>query len=247
MLKDGCPQAIKNCTHYFSKLIDPQVRNTLLTDIARFLSLDEEVDEPVDITGRRMAVIAEGPYRALQIYFNGSPETPREAKILTCYSVNRLTFTTFTRHRGNSFVLVRRPSVASIPAQIQTILQVSSGEIYFLVQFFLKTMAEDPFEKYPVLQSSLWSQDLGQLVVIKPQDVDSHFAGLSLTWCGARCLAVISLSRVTTICSELESSLIPSYRNINYRLVAQHFFRTLSLPCLLKLLTLFFHSTYFKI
>jgi len=247
MLKDGCPQAIKNCTHYFSKLIDPQVRNTLLTDIACFLSLDEEVDEPVDITGRRMAVIAKGPYRALQNYFNGSPETPREAKILTCYSVNRLTFTTFTRHRGNSFVLVRRPSVASIPAQIQTILQVSSGEIYFIVQFFLKTMAEDPFDKYPVLQSLLWSQDLGQLVVINPQDVESHFAGLSLMWCGALCLAVISLSRVTTICSELESPLTLSYRNINYRLIAQHFFRTLSLPCLLKLLTLFFHSTYFKI
>ena len=120
-------------------------------------------------------------------------------------------------------------------------------DLYFIVQFFLKTMAEDPFEKYPVLQSLLWSQDLGQLVVIKPQDVNSHFAGLSLMWCGARCLAVISLSRVTTICSELKSSLIPSYRNINYHLVAQHFFRTLSLPCLLKLLTLFFHSTYFKI
>ena len=76
MLKDGCPQAIKNCTCYFSKLIDPQVRNTLLTDIARSLSLDEEVDEPVDIMGRWMAVIAEGPYRALQNYFNGLPETP---------------------------------------------------------------------------------------------------------------------------------------------------------------------------
>jgi hypothetical protein len=51
MLRDGCPQAIRNCSGHFSKLIDPQVRNTLLTDIARFLSLDEEVDEPVDITG----------------------------------------------------------------------------------------------------------------------------------------------------------------------------------------------------
>ena len=174
-----------------------------------------------------MAVIAKGPYRVLQIYFNSLLETLHEAKILTCYSVNRLTFTTFTHHRGNSFVLVCCPSVASILAQIQTILQVLGGEIYFIVQFFLKTMAEDLFEKYPVPHSSLWLQDLGQLVVIKPQDVDSHFTGLSLMWCDACCLAVISLFQVTTICSELESSLTPSYRNINYHLVAQHFFRTL--------------------
>ena len=76
-------------------------------------------------------------------------------------------------------------------------------------------MSEDPFDKYPVLQSSLWSQDLGQLVVIKPQDVESHFAGLSFTWDDAGCLAVVSLSWVTAICSELESLLTLSHRNIN--------------------------------
>jgi len=215
MLRDGCPQAIKNCSGHFSKLINPQVCNTLLTDIARFLSLDEEVDEPVNITGRRMAVIVEGSYKVLQIYFNFALETPREAKVLTCYTVNWLIFTTFTRHWGNSFVLVRRPSLSSVPARIDSILQVSSGEIYFVVQFFLKTMSEDPFDKYPVLQSSLWSQDLGQLVVIKPQDVESHFTGLSFTWDDAGCLAVVSLSRVTAICLELESLLTLSHRNIN--------------------------------
>src|SRR5271155_2251693 len=41
MLKEGCPSAIKNCSSDFSRLIDPQVRNTLLTDIAHFLSLEE--------------------------------------------------------------------------------------------------------------------------------------------------------------------------------------------------------------
>ena len=64
LLKEGCPSAIRNCSHYFSKLIDPQVHNTLLMDIARFLSLEEEVDEPADITGW-ITVIVEGPYKAL--------------------------------------------------------------------------------------------------------------------------------------------------------------------------------------
>ncbi|KIM42233.1 hypothetical protein M413DRAFT_27028, partial [Hebeloma cylindrosporum] len=83
MLKDGCPQAIKNWSSHFAKLIDPQVRNTLLTDIARFLS----VDEPADATGRRMAPIAEGPYKALQTYFNYVIGTPRQAKVLNSYIV----------------------------------------------------------------------------------------------------------------------------------------------------------------
>src|ERR1700678_4822653 len=89
MLKKGCPSAIKNCSSYFSKLIDPQVRNTLLTDIARFLSLEEEVDEPADITGR-MTAIAEGPYKALQTHFQGVKGTPHEAKTLHCYTLNRV-------------------------------------------------------------------------------------------------------------------------------------------------------------
>ena len=68
MLKEGCPLAIKNCSGLFAKLIDPQVHNTLLTDIAQFLSLEEEADEPAVITGRITAIV-EGPYGVLQTYF----------------------------------------------------------------------------------------------------------------------------------------------------------------------------------
>lgn len=195
MLKEGCPSAIKNCSRYFSKLIDPQVRNTLLTDIARFLSMEEEVDEPADITGR-ITTIAEGPYKALQTHFQDAKGTPREARTLHCYTLNHLTFSTFTRHRGNSFVLVCHPSLPSIPAQIDSILQITTKETFFVIRFFLKTMLEDPFQRYPALQMSLWSQNLGQLVIVKPQDVESHFACLSFEWQGAKCQVVISLSRV---------------------------------------------------
>ena len=63
--------AIRNCSHYFSKLIDPQVCNTLLMDIAQFLSLEDEVDEPADITGW-ITAIAEGSYKALLTHFQGA-------------------------------------------------------------------------------------------------------------------------------------------------------------------------------
>jgi hypothetical protein len=43
MLKEGCPPAIKNCSGHFSKFVDPQVRNTFLTDIAHFLALERKL------------------------------------------------------------------------------------------------------------------------------------------------------------------------------------------------------------
>ena len=84
----------------------------------------------------------------------------------------------------------------SIPAQIDSILQVPMSETYFVIQFFLKTLLEDLFQQYPVLQMSLWSQNHGQLIIVKPQDIESHFACLSFKWQGAKCQAVISLSQV---------------------------------------------------
>jgi hypothetical protein len=195
MLKEGCPSAITNCSGIFSKLIDPQVRNTLLSDIAHFLSMEEEAEEPADVSGRFTA-IAEGPYKALQTYFQGAKGIPREAKTLHCYTLNHLTFSTFTRHRGNSFVLVRRPSLPSLPAQIDTILQTPTKETYFVIRFFLKTILDDPFQRHAILQMSLWSQNLGHPVIVKPQDVESHFACLSFVWRATKCQAVISLSRV---------------------------------------------------
>ena len=195
MLKEGCPTAIKNCSGFFSKLIDPQVRNTLLLDIAQFLSLEDEADEPAEIIGQ-ITTIAEGPYKALQTYFQGAKRTPHEARTLHYHTLNHLMFSTFIQHRGNSFVLVHRLSLPSVPAQIDSILQIPGKGTYFVVQFFLKTMLDDPFQQHPVLQASLWSQNIGQLVIVKPQDIESHFVCLSFEWQGAKCQAVMSLSQV---------------------------------------------------
>ena len=139
-------------------------------------------------------------YKALKTHFQGSSLMPREAKVLSSYTLNGLTFSTFTRHRGNSFILVHRPSLPSIPAQIESILQTPTNDTFFVTRYFLKpTSCDDPFKKYPVLQSSLWSQDLGQLAIVKPQDVESHFACLAFKQNGTESLAVVSLSRVFLI------------------------------------------------
>ena len=161
-------------------------------------SLRERALEGLTRLGR--PAIPAGLYKALKTHFQGSSSMLREAKVLSSYTLNGLTFSTFTRHRGNSFILVRRPSLSSIPARIESILQTPANDTFFVTQYFLKpTSCDDPFEKYPVLQSSLWSQDLGQLAIVKPQDVESHFACLAFKRNGTESLAVVSLFRVFLI------------------------------------------------
>jgi hypothetical protein len=195
LLKEGCPSAIKNCHSLFAKLVDPQIRTTLLTDISHF-SVDLEDD--TSFNPNDTVCIPEDIYKALRNHFL-TRESPRAAKVLTFYTMNGLTFSSFTRHRGNSSILVRRshPSgfLPSVPAQIESIIQISSTETLFIVKYFLKTMSSDPFEKYPTLHASLWSRNLGQLVAVKPEDVESHFACLPIVWDGNESVAVISLSR----------------------------------------------------
>ena len=105
------------------------------------------------------------------------------AKVLSSYMLNGLTFSTFTWHRGNSLILVRCPSLPSNPAWIESILQTPSNGIFFVTWYFLRLMCDNPFKKYPVLQSSLWSQDLGQLVIVKPHLTLHvwHLNGMALT------------------------------------------------------------------
>ena len=216
MLKEGCPPAIKNCSGHFSKFIDPQVRSTFLMDIAHFLALaEEEANEPQDVKGKMTAIPA-GLYKALKTHFQGSNSVPREAKVLSSYMLNGLTFSTFTRHRGNSFILVHRLSLSSIPARIESILQTPSNDTFFATRYFFKPTCDDPFEKYPVLQSSLWSQDLGQLVIVKPQDVESHFTCLEFKWNGTESLAVVSLSRVFPHFYICPNQCSPFHRNTKF-------------------------------
>jgi len=153
LLKEGCPSAIKNCHSLFAKLVDPQICNMLLTDISHFsVDLEEHPSlDPMDT-----AYIPEDIYQALRNHFLAA-EMPHVAKILTFYTMNGLTYSSSTWHRGNSSILVRRPSLPSVLAQIESILQISSTETLFIVKYFLRMISSDPFEKYPALHGSLWS------------------------------------------------------------------------------------------
>lgn len=200
MLKNTCPQAIRNCSNFLIKLVDPKVRNTLFTDMSHVLFHDEEGDSSDDEDdcplGQQVA-IPEGPYRALQTYFGGKEEAPKIAKIVSVHTVNGLTFSTYTRHKGNSFILIRQSSsLQSIPARIETMIQISKNEILYVVRHFLRSESGDVFAKYPALKITIWSKNCGQLVIVHPRDVESHFACLAID---SDHIAAVSLSRVSLL------------------------------------------------
>ena len=198
LLKDGCPQAIQNCGNFFAKLIDPKVQNTLFTDMSRVLFDEGSDDEEDDCPLGQQVTIPEGPYRALQTYFEGKEEAPKTAKIVSLHMVNGLTFSTYTHHKGNSFILIRQSSLQSIPARIETMIQTSKNEILYVVRCFLRSESGDVFAKYPTLNITTWSKNCGQLVVVDPRDIESHFSCLAID---SDNIAVVSLSRVSLLIS----------------------------------------------
>lgn len=197
MLKDGCPPANKNCQGHFGKLVESTVRNTLLTDISHFLV---DIEEPPleEVSG--MTTILEPIHAALRSFYHHLQlETPRVAKSLGHFTMKGLTFSSFKRHHGNGSIMVRQHSGSSLPAIIEGIIQISTTDILFAVRHLLRTTSADPFIIHRELQASLWSHHTGQVVIIKPEDVECHFASLPMEWEGANCVAVISLSRVSVL------------------------------------------------
>jgi hypothetical protein len=200
MLKNTCPQAIQNCSNFLTKLVDTKVRNTLLTDMSHVLFHDEEgdsSDDEDDCPLGRQVTIPEGSYRALQTYFGGKEETPKTAKIASVHTVNGLTFSTYTRHKGNSFILIRQSSsLQSIPARIESMIQISKTEMLYVVRHFLRSESGDVFAKYPTLKITTWSKNCGQLVIVHSRDIESHFACLAID---SDHIAVVSLSHVSLL------------------------------------------------
>jgi len=195
LLKAECPPAIKNCSSIFAKLVHPDVRSATLFDISEFTITDDE-ELPDEVLGG-LTPLKEPVYRALCTFFGNSP--PRAAKSLSYFTINTRTFSIMSRHKGNSSVLIRQAAdskAESLPGHIEEIIQTSPIDVLFAVRFYKKRVARDPFPQYPVLRSSMWHLDLGQLVIVRPKDIECHFASLVVNWDGLECVAVVSLARV---------------------------------------------------
>lgn len=199
LVRNACPPAIQNCQAAFTKLVNPEVRNTLLTDVTAFIAHvtpEAAADDSEPQLKDGTSFISEPSHKALRTYF-GSSLTPRTAKTMTTFTMRGLTYSTFSRHKGNSSVIVKNTlSQSLVPAQIEDIIQTSNDDVLFAIRHYRHQCAGGPFDNWPLLQTSLWDLEMGSLVVVPSCDVVCHFASLSFQWEGQERVAIISLARV---------------------------------------------------
>lgn len=197
--KSSCPEVIRHSEAIFRRFVDPQMRDSLQTDIQAFASLLNEDD----ITHK--TEIMEAPHTfpgELQQAFKASKITaPAHGRLLSNLSLGGLIYSTFSKHRGNSCVLfIRSKDMEALPAQIAYIVQFTAAgitETYLGVRCHKPAkLVHDPFSSFLVLRTAIWDAELGDLEIIRPAQITSHFACLPILINEHLFIAALSLSRV---------------------------------------------------
>ncbi len=195
-----CPPAILHCQSIFRRLIDPRVRNTLTSDM-----MDFTVVEQPDVAVWNPMATSKVPSKLQTILrlHNNNAHVDR-AQFLTNIIVHGLRYTTSTKSFGNSCVLLGLPSSdVKVPAVIDSILKIQTSadtlEILLAVRRY-KALPNpcDGTSRFQEVGVSIWSSKLGDLEIVKPGNINSHYASLSFKTVGlGAVIAVISLARVS--------------------------------------------------
>ena len=125
------------------------------------------------------------------------------AQFLTHIIIHGIRYTTSTKSFGNSCVLLGVPSSdVKIPAVIDSIMKIQTSadtvEIFLAVRRY--NALRNPCNgssRFQEVGLSIWSSELGDLEIVKPESINCHYASLSFKTAelGA-VIAVISLARV---------------------------------------------------
>jgi hypothetical protein len=203
VFKSQCPEVIQNCQPMFQKLVNPQLRDSLQTDMRVLSSLveggdDDDDGEDDDWNERTARAIPRDLHIALTRFHS---ESTRTAQFLTHMTINGLTYTPTSKHQGNSCVLLSLQDQTRVPARIQTIFQINVLEsVQTLIAIRRHQPARqslDPFSRFPILCARVWGVQLGELEIIRPDQVFSHFACLPLKGEFEGQIVAASLSRVS--------------------------------------------------
>lgn len=193
-----CPDALKNCQPLFEKLIDPDSRNIVANDMQSFLPTSDNGSFP---SSKSEKLVPEPIFSALAMYLGGDTSGFHWAHFPSHITINGLRFSVPSNHVGNSHVLIRHLD-STCPAQIEAIMEFENGDHprqLLAVRHYQKLPPQipDPFLQFPVLRTSTWSAERGQIVVVDVRDVDCHFACLPIDYEGHASYVTISLSRVS--------------------------------------------------
>lgn len=200
LLKSGCPEVIHHSEQIFRKLVNPQVRNTLDTDIRTFSSLlnyniDDDSNAPNKTT---LTVQVKTLPEDLRLAFVQSDiAVPSSGQLLNSLDINGLTYSTSATHKGNSCAMIFPAD--PIPAQIVYIVQFpQTNETYIAVRRHKKAaIVPDPYAQYRALRARLWDPELTAVEVVRLSQIVSHFSCLPLELDEAKYIVAISLSRTS--------------------------------------------------
>ncbi|PPQ82520.1 hypothetical protein CVT24_006403 [Panaeolus cyanescens] len=199
--KPQCPQIIRDCKAIFRKFADPHIRSTLLTDASTFASLFEEAqteNSTPSNDGWDEELAIPMPANLTRILAHHLPyPPPKRTILLRALPISGLRYTLPALHHGNSLVLVKS-GPRSYAAQIESIVRFRSGttvETRLIVRPFLPVdESKDIYSGYPILGAKMWKTEFGEVNVVEPRQIISHFACLNLN---DEEMVAIDLSRVS--------------------------------------------------
>jgi hypothetical protein len=206
VFKSQCPEVIQNCQFMFRKLVDPQLRHSLQTDMQVLSSVAEGDDDNGDDDGAVIwnewtaKPISRDLHAALTRFRFKATHT---AQFFQHITINGLIYTPTSKHEGNSCILLKSQADQNqVPARIQTIFQIpfleSAQTLIAIRRYQPSRLRHDPFSRFPALCARLWGVQLGELEIIRPDQVLSHFACLPLKGEFEGHIVIASLSRVSS-------------------------------------------------
>ena len=198
LFKSGCPEVIQHSEVFFNRLLNPQVQDSLVTDIHALSATDDAgFDSFEDLDEQTSRPIPAEVHDAIN---SKNLNLPSRTVLQTHITIRGLKFAVASKHPGNSSIMVSSEGGGPQPAQLIYILEFNTPETsstYLAVRRYKAANVEyDPFSKYPVLGAKLWDSRLADVEIIKTSQVLSHFACLLVRLGKHSFNAVISLSCV---------------------------------------------------
>ncbi|KAF8518162.1 hypothetical protein BU17DRAFT_91293 [Hysterangium stoloniferum] len=197
LLKTGCPDIIRHCESIFHKLVDPQIRDSIQTDIQSLGALlkDENDVQHVVVIKQTMHLL---PTELCLTFQHSQIEAPPSGYFLSNFSICGLTYSTFSKHHGNACIMIKAPNDAKpVPAKVAHSIEFSiegMNKTYLAVQRHKPvTLHHDPFSQYPILQAQLWETQLSNLEIVMLGQISLHCAQLPVEIGHEKYVAVLSL------------------------------------------------------
>ena len=129
--KSNAPEVIRRCQPIFSKLVNPQVRNTLVTDMLSLtLAQDDNNSEENTQTlydgDSKAAKLPTDLRRCIEQKFIHSPS---RAPLLSHLTIDGLTYSVSSKHIGNSCIMLDANATRIlVPVQLDYIVELETDE-----------------------------------------------------------------------------------------------------------------------